>query len=227
MTLVVDALTVRGHDGFVLGPLSFSAPDGALVCVLGRAGSGKSLLLFALAGLVPHAGAVRVPGAVSLQFQRDALVDDESVIENVESACRARSVPDPGARARHALAQVGLEGKEHARPRQLSGGQRRRVGLARALAVDAPLLLLDDPTAGLDPRTSDEVSALFQPRTGRIVVVATHDVDGLARRATHTLILDATHEGARALSFSARGHAPALPESLAAFAPRVQTELPW
>ena len=214
-------LTARGHDGFVLGPLSFAVADGAMLCVLGRAGSGKSLLLRALAGLVPVEGAVARAGRPALQFQRDGLADDESVLDNVARACTARGLSDALDRARAALAHVGLAGKEHAAPRRLSGGQRRRVGLARALAVDAPLLLLDDPTAGLDPHTADEVAALFSPRPGRVVVVATHDVDGLARRATHTLLLDA----GRMLSFAPRG-AP-LPDAFAPFQPRAHTELPW
>lgn len=224
-SLAVTDLRVGGHDGFVLGPLTFSVPDGAFLVVLGSAGSGKSLLLAALAGLVESSGSILAPSPVAMQFQRDALVDDEDVFTNVAACCVARGVQHPEARAHAVLEAVGLAEQMSASPRKLSGGQRRRAGLARALAVPSRLLLLDDPTAGLDPRTAREIAALIAPGAGRVVVCATHDVDGLVPRASHRIILERTGDGGRLTDGPAAADAPT-PAALAQFAPRA-LELAW
>jgi ABC-type multidrug transport system ATPase subunit len=226
--LVVDGLRAHGRDGFAIGPLSFAVAPGEALAVVGPAGAGKTLLLKALAGLVPCSGVRERPSPVAMQFPRDALVDDETVLENVRACCTARSVADPDGAARAALTAVGLGARLAAAPRTLSGGQRRRAGLARALAVQPGLLLLDDPTAGLDPKTASEVAQLFLGDPRRVVVFSTEDVDALVPRASAVLVLPAPGSASPRAPFVGPPAALAGDAELAAFAPRAGLrELPW
>jgi ABC-type transporter Mla maintaining outer membrane lipid asymmetry ATPase subunit MlaF len=210
--IVLRGLTARGDDGFQLGPVELDVRPGTLTSVVGPASAGKSLLLFALAGMVPAAGEAWVAGCrlgatpldalrprIGFSFQRDALALELTAAENV--ALAARRAPDGAVhdadttevRTREALAVVGLDAAGHKRPGELSGGMRRRVGLARALATGAPVLLLDDATAGLDPSTSAEVlervlhAAVRRPAA---VLLVTADVDTALPRSSQVLLLD-------------------------------------
>jgi molybdate transport system ATP-binding protein len=147
--------------------------EGELVVLLGPNGAGKTTLLRALAGLIPldrgrveldgtvledTAARVRVPTEhrpVGVVFQDYLLFPHMSALDNVAFGLQARSVPkaEARARAREWLGRVGLDGNERARPRTLSGGQAQRVALARTLATDPQLLLLDEPLAALDAAT--------------------------------------------------------------------------
>lgn len=188
--IAARAFGARGRGGLVLGPLHFELRTGGALAVLGTAGSGKSLLLAALAGLVPHTGELVREGLLAMVFQRDALDDSVTAVENVVLAARARGIPDPEEAARAALTRVGLGDDLHKLPRALSGGMRRRVGIARALAVSPDVLLADDPTAGLDPETAHEVLALLLGSSARSVVIATQDVDVVLPRVQAALVLD-------------------------------------
>lgn len=210
-SLRVLGLQARGRTGLVLGPLDVEVRAGEVLAVVGRSGAGKSLLLAALAGLVPAAPTHDL--TVGMVFQSAALDDAVSAFENVARATRARGVPDADLAARAALVAVGLGAALARPPRQLSGGMRRRVGLARALAVRPELLLLDDPTAGLDPRTTREVLALALVRGAGAppIVLTTHDVDEVVPRADRVLVL----EGGRPVYLGPPGDLPRRPEGRA------------
>lgn len=183
----------------VLDGVSFEVRRGRAFCLLGRSGSGKSVTLRHIVGLVqPDAGRVIVAGrdvtrltrrelsevrrGIGFLFQDGALFDSISVGENVAFPLR-RHTALPGAavrrRAGERLAEVGLEREFDKMPAALSGGMRKRVGLARAMALDPAVLLVDEPSAGLDPITVEEIDRLLlerKERAGVTLVVVTHNI---------------------------------------------------
>ena len=154
--------------------LRFDAPG--QYAVLGPSGCGKTTLLRLICGLQkPTSGRISVDPSVRMAvcFQEDRLLPWKTALQNVALAC-------PGARseenARAWLARVGLEGECGAMPDALSGGMKHRVALARALAMDAPVLLLDEPFRALDERTHADMLSLIRKQTaGRLLVLVTHD----------------------------------------------------
>lgn len=227
--LAVSDLVVDGHRDFVLGPISLSLRAGGALVVLGGPSSGKSLLLLALAGLVgARSGTVHLDGEplppalrrrrTGLAFQRDALVPDESALENVARAARGRGLDAPDDRAADTLRRVGIADEHHARaPRALSFGMRRRVGLARALVAAPDVLLLDDPTAGLDPATAREVVRVIREvARDAALVLTTHDVDVVLPTFGDVLVLDAgrTRTSGTAADVLVEGHAELAPRAL-------------
>lgn len=183
------------HDG-----LDLDLRRGEVLGVVGASGTGKSVLLRSIAGLQrPSAGRIEVLGVDVLRqdlralrrrwgvmFQDGALFSALTVRENVEAALRLQ--PDLTPRTRRALADlklsmVGLPAKAAALyPSDLSGGMRKRAGIARALALDPEILFLDEPTAGLDPISASEFDALIrtlQQALGLSVFLVTHDIDTL------------------------------------------------
>jgi phospholipid/cholesterol/gamma-HCH transport system ATP-binding protein len=163
-----------------LAGVSAAFAPGSRALVLGRAGAGKTLLLKALAGLVlPRRGEVLWDGqdvarldaaerrerqaAFGFVFQTDALFDSMSVLDNVLLPLRRRGVPEAQAlaRGREVLQAVGLAHAADKLPELLSGGMRKRAGLARALAARPSVLLADDPFAGLDPGTARQVAGVL------------------------------------------------------------------
>ncbi len=186
-------MTECGLEGAVsglFGPLRLDLPEGRVTCLLGASGVGKSTLLRLLAGLptgVAFEGRVnRLPAA--LMAQEDGLLPWLSVAQNVALGARLRGeVPaDPAA----LLASVGLAGFEARLPGTLSGGQRQRVALARTLAEDRPLVLLDEPFSALDARLRLEIGALaLRLLAGRRVLIVTHDPAEAARLGDQILIL--------------------------------------
>ena len=213
----------------VLDDVSFAVPAGRSVCILGRSGTGKSVTLRHVIGLLrPDAGAVLVEGEditamssrdlarvrrrIGFLFQYAALFDSISVGANVEFPMRRHTrLPDREIRerARGLLAQVGLEREFDTMPAELSGGMRKRAGLARALALEPAILLADEPSAGLDPVTSGEIDALLaalRARAGTTLLVVTHNIPSARAIGDELIFLD---EG-RVL---ARGPAAALDAS--------------
>jgi phospholipid/cholesterol/gamma-HCH transport system ATP-binding protein len=199
----------------VLDDVSFSVAAGRSVCVLGRSGTGKSVTLRHIVGLMrPDAGEVLIDGEditrmssrdlsrvrrrIGFLFQYAALFDSITVGANVEFPMR-RHTKRPGeqirARARDLLAQVGLERDYDKMPADLSGGMRKRAGLARALALEPAILLADEPSAGLDPITSGEIDDLLvalRRESKTTMVVVTHHIPS-ARAIGDELIF--LHEG--------------------------------
>ena len=190
----IDAVDVRfatpGGSIEALAGLSLEAPAGSFTVIIGPNGCGKSTLLRLVAGLLePADGTVKVGGGapragdgrVGLAFQQPRLIPWRSVLDNVALPMQLAGVgPDDRARrARAALERVGLAGVMHLRPRELSGGMAQRAGLARALAIEPPVLLLDEPFSALDAMTREtfdaELQRLWMERR-RTVLLVTHSV---------------------------------------------------
>jgi phospholipid/cholesterol/gamma-HCH transport system ATP-binding protein len=199
----------------VLDQVSFEVPRGTAFCVLGRSGTGKSVLIKQLVGLIkPDAGQIYVEGEeitrlpahelarvrkrMGFLFQYSALFDSISVGENVAFPLRRHTrLRDAEVRDRveEKLKRVGLEGISHKMPSEISGGMRKRVGLARALALDPPILLADEPSSGLDPVTSTEIDELFldlKHTEGTTMVIVTHNIPSARRIGDELAVL---HQG--------------------------------
>jgi ABC-type nitrate/sulfonate/bicarbonate transport system ATPase subunit len=193
----------------VLDRVDLGVRAGEFVCLLGPNGCGKTTLLRILAGLErPDAGSVLVDGravdltvshlhSIGVVFQEPRLLPWQSVLENVVRCLKPLRVTGQAAktRAREYLELVGLEGFERYYPNRLSGGMQQRVSIARALAVDPRILLMDEPFSALDPETrrimQDEVVKIWRA-TGKTIIFVTHSIQ------------EALHVGTRVVLFSAR-----------------------
>jgi phospholipid/cholesterol/gamma-HCH transport system ATP-binding protein len=195
----------KSFDGnAVLREVSFAISRGTAFCLLGRSGVGKSVTLKLLVGLLrPDEGRIWVDGQditvasgpelvrlrkrIGFLFQQAALFDSISVGENVAFPLRRHTElaeSEVRSRAQALLDQVGLGRDYDKMPADLSGGMRKRAGLARALALDPPLLLADEPSAGLDPITSVEIDDLLlrlKQESGVTLLVVTHNIPSARR----------------------------------------------
>ncbi len=190
-------LEIRGVSYGVLREVSLDVDQGETLVLLGRSGCGKTTLLKAVIGLVrPTSGEIRLEGRPAAEWdpvrlrrrmgyviQEGGLFPHWTVEANVGLAPRLEGWPREriAARVEELLRLVGLDPAEYARryPRQLSGGQRQRVGIARALAGDPPLLLLDEPFGALDPITRLDLQKQFlelRSGLGKAAIFVTHDV---------------------------------------------------
>src|SRR3984885_1223335 len=184
----------------VLNGVSLRVNQGETLAVLGRSGTGKSVLLRLIIGLdTPDSGSICIHGNAiaglaldrmgeirkkrSFLIQQGALYDSLTVQENVafplEHHRRDMAKSERSDRVRQLLAEVGLEGDIDKMPSDISGGMQKRVGLARALALEPEILLLDEPTAGLDPISSAEIGELIlklQRERQMASIVVTHDL---------------------------------------------------
>jgi NitT/TauT family transport system ATP-binding protein len=179
-----------------LDRVSLEVADGEFVCLIGASGCGKSTLLNLVAGLdTVTTGLVSTGGRrVSLMFQEPALFPWLTAARNVELALRARGVAktERQARTRELLETVRLTGFGDKRPHELSGGMRQRVAMARALALDADILLMDEPFGALDAMTRDllhdELERICGERTLTVLFV-THNVREAARLGDRVVVL--------------------------------------
>ncbi|MBM3676580.1 MAG: ABC transporter ATP-binding protein [Actinobacteria bacterium] len=206
MSLAVDGVGVELDGRTILDDVGFSVPAGGTAAVLGPSGSGKSTLLRVVAGLQrPNRGRVAIGGTdvtatpphrrgVGLLFQDDALFPHRDVHDNVAFGLRMRHAPraEIEARVSELLAVVGLEGYGRRPVTELSGGERKRVALARALAPAPSVLLLDEPLGELDrvlrERLLEELRAIFTG-VGVTAVVVTHDVGEAFALADEVVLL--------------------------------------
>ena len=190
---VRDVRHVYGKSGgaglLVLDDVHLTLGEGEIVGLLGRSGSGKSTLLRSIAGLIqPTSGEVRFAHAdtrVSMVFQTFALFPWLTVLQNVEVGLEAQGVAaeERRRRALKAIDLIGLDGFESAYPKELSGGMRQRVGLARALVVDPDILLMDEPFSALDVLTAETLRTdlLDLWSEGRMpiksILIVTHNIE--------------------------------------------------
>ncbi|MDA1273914.1 MAG: ABC transporter ATP-binding protein [Verrucomicrobia bacterium] len=196
----------------VLSGVTFQIEKGESVVIIGRSGGGKSILLKHLIGLLsPDTGEVRIDGQdlarmnerallgirrrFGMLFQGAALFDSMSVAENVAFPLRHEKLITQNEIARRvdeALEVVDLRGTQDRKPAELSGGMRKRVGLARAIVYRPEILLYDEPTTGLDPITSDSIDQLIMRVCSQLKVtsiVVTHDMRSARRVGRRILFL--------------------------------------
>ena len=198
-----------GEPLTILHPLSLEVQRGRFLAIVGPSGSGKSTLLGLIAGLdSPSSGDVVIDGInitnlgedglarlrgekIGFVFQFFHLIPSLTAFENVSVPMEIAGVPDAGRRAQSLLEEVGLTGRAHHYPSQLSGGEQQRVALARALANNPPIVLADEPTGNLDSTNGQHIMELLRTihRTrGTTVVLVTHDTE-LASLADSRLVL--------------------------------------
>ena len=186
-----------------LSEVSFAVDAGEMLFVTGHSGAGKSTLL-KLIQLAerPSRGAVlfdernlaKVRRNVGVVYQNHQLLMDRSVADNVALPLVLRGMKrvEIGKRVRSILGRVGLEARANALPTQLSAGEQQRVGIARAVVAEPPLLVADEPTGNLDPTLSAEIMALFAslPERGTSVLIASHDLALVKRMRRRVLVLE-------------------------------------
>lgn len=212
--VAVENLEKTFGEHRVLNGISLSVSRGETLAVLGRSGTGKSVLLRIIIGLEnPDSGSVRIHGQdiaglaldrmgeirkkMGFLFQHAALYDSLTVAGNVsfplEHHRKDMSRPERAARVKQLLAEVGMEDGLEKMPSDISGGMQKRVGLARALALDPEILLLDEPTAGLDPISSGEIDDLIlklQQEHQMASIVVTHDLHSARTIANRLALLE-------------------------------------
>ncbi len=199
----------------VLDAISFTVPRGKVTSIIGRSGTGKSVTLKHIIGLLkPDRGEILVDGQdvarmsereiyrmrkrFGFLFQESALFDSMTVLENVAFPLREhtrKSGREIEEIVKQKLKIVGLTSAERKYPSQLSGGMRKRVGLARAIALDPEIILFDEPTSGLDPVVTDAVDQMIlstQEQLHVTMVVITHDVASMFKISDKIILL---HDG--------------------------------
>lgn len=197
--IVLEEVNKSFGSQVVLDGLNLEIPSGQITAIIGPSGEGKSVLLKHMIGLLrPDSGSVRVAGEditrmgrgelnrvrekFGMLFQNAALFDSLTVFENVAFPLQEKtrlSEPEITERVRDALSHVGLAGVDAKYPDELSGGMKKRVGLARALLMDPRIILFDEPTTGLDPVICRAIHQMIQQthaKFGYTAVVVSHEI---------------------------------------------------
>jgi ABC-type polar amino acid transport system ATPase subunit len=197
--LDVRAMEVRRGARAIVADATFAAAAGEIVALMGASGAGKTTILRAIAGLEPiESGTVTIPRPVGMVFQFHHLFANMSAHRNVWLA-PVHVLKQPRAeaeqRAHELLAALGVGDRALAMPHELSGGEAQRVAIARALAIEPHILLMDEPTASLDPARRGDLAATLRQLAmqGRTIIIATHDAE-FARACAHR---ELTVEGGR------------------------------
>jgi phospholipid/cholesterol/gamma-HCH transport system ATP-binding protein len=206
----------KGFDGrSVLDNISLDVRKGEAFCLLGRSGTGKSVTLKIIMGLIqPDSGTAfiedediqqmdreslgRARKKIGFLFQNAALFDSISLADNLAFPLRRRGDKDESKIkeiVQSKLAEVGMEKDADKMPADLSGGMRKRAGLARALVMDPAILLVDEPSSGLDRITAEEIYELLakQKAQKKTLVIVTHDAEGVRPFADRLCMLDQGH----------------------------------
>ncbi|GAB4131824.1 MAG: ATP-binding cassette domain-containing protein [Bacteroidia bacterium] len=208
--ITLDKVSVFQKHNMVLANVNFSINKGEFVYLVGETGSGKSSLLRTLYADVPLAqGEAHIAGynlsklkrkdipylrrKIGIVFQDFQLLYDRSVNENLYFVMKATGWSDKKKmqdRALEVLDKVGLATKGHKLPHELSGGEQQRVAIARALLNDPEIIIADEPTGNLDPKTSEDIIRLLKSisESGRSVLIATHDKLMLEKFPSRTLV---------------------------------------
>ncbi|MCZ8149372.1 MAG: ATP-binding cassette domain-containing protein [Roseomonas sp.] len=213
-----EHLTAAFGPQVLFRDVSFEVRRGEVFVILGGSGCGKSTLLKLIIGLIPPAaGRVSILGTdvwsaegadqlallrrIGVMWQQGALFGSQTLLENVEMPLAEHTRLPPAARAEVARAKLGLVGLSEAAerlPSEVSGGMLKRAGIARALALDPPILFLDEPSAGLDPITSAGLDALIQDLArslGTTFVVVTHELASILAIGDRCIMLDRDAQG--------------------------------
>jgi len=195
----------RDTEQLALDAVSLDIESGSFVCIVGPSGCGKSTLLNMIAGLIaPTSGSITNAGTpvagprlnVGYLTQKDTLLPWRDVLRNVEMPLEIRNVPaaERARKARDLIDVVGLHGREHAFPRELSGGMARRASLARLLIAEPELLLLDEPFSALDAQLRQEMQnelLRLWGGSGKTVVFVTHDLEEAIALGDRVVVLGA------------------------------------
>jgi phospholipid/cholesterol/gamma-HCH transport system ATP-binding protein len=214
-TQIIDVqnLTVGYDNRVVLENITFQVDKGEIFAILGESGSGKSTLLKFLIGLErPSAGSITIAGAgitgesdadlqnvhknIGVLFQSGALLGSLSLGENLALPISEHTKLPPHVICnivRYKLAMVGLSGFENHLPSEISGGMKKRAGLARALALNPEILFLDEPSSGLDPVTSAEIDDLIlhiNKTLGTTMVIVTHELPSIMKIGDRVIMID-------------------------------------
>ncbi len=211
----VKNLTVRYNDALILDKVSFSVKTGERFVIVGGSGSGKSTLMRHMIGLErPSQGQVLINGTdmtcctqpalhdalrkIGVLFQGSALLGSMTIGENVAlPIMEFTNLPKTviANMVRMKLSLVGLECYEDHLPSEISGGMRKRAGLARAMALNPAILFLDEPSAGLDPITAAEIDDLIRhinQSMGTTIILVTHELDSIFNLAQRLIMLEKT-----------------------------------